>query len=135
MVRLTWLAIIVSSAATACTDNSVGPSGVIGGTWQLVSIQRNGSDPISVANPSRYTLRLDEDGRVRVMSDCNSCGGSYTLSGSTLAFTPLACTRAFCGEASLDSIYSRALDGTSTVSVNDSTLSITGGGVTLQFKR
>jgi heat shock protein HslJ len=135
MIRFTWLAIVATAITMACTDNSIGPSDAVGGAWQLVSIQRNGSNPITVADPSRYTLQLDADGRVRVKSDCNSCGGSYTLSGSALQFSPLACTRAFCGEASLDSIYSQALDGTKTVSVNDSTLTLTGNGATLQFKR
>jgi heat shock protein HslJ len=107
---------------------------VIGATWQLVSIQRDGSDPITVADPSRYTLQLDADGRARVKSDCNSCGGSYTLTGSTLQFGPLACTKAFCGDTSLDSVYSQALDGTKTVSISDSTLTIAGGGVTLKFR-
>jgi heat shock protein HslJ len=107
---------------------------MIGGTWQLVSIQRNGTDPISVADASRYTLQLDSDDRVRVKSDCNSCGGSYTLTGSTLQFSPLACTKVFCGDTSLDSVYSRALDGTMTVSISHSTLTIAGGGVTLTFR-
>jgi heat shock protein HslJ len=135
MVRLSWLTIIVAAAAIGCADNSVAPSDAIGGTWQLVSIQRPGTDPISVADASRYTLQLDEDGRARVKSDCNSCGGSYTLSGSTLAFSPLACTKVFCGDTSLDAVYSQALDGTKTVSVDDSKLIVTGGGVTLQFRR
>jgi heat shock protein HslJ len=134
MIRWTWLKIIIAATATACTDNSVAPSDVIGGTWQLVSIQRNGSDPITVADPSRYTLQLDSDGRVRVKSDCNSCGGSYTLTGSTLQFSPLACTKVFCGDTSLDSVYSPALDGTKTVSISDSTLTIAGRGVTLKFR-
>lgn len=105
MIRWTWLAIIVAAAATACTDNSLIPSDMIGGTWQLVSIQRNGTDPMTVADASRYTLQLDSDGRVRLKSDCNSCGGSYTLTGSTLQFSPLACTKVFCGDTSLDSVY------------------------------
>jgi heat shock protein HslJ len=135
MTRWTWLTIIIAAAATACTDNSLAPSDVIVGMWQLVSIQRNGSDPITVADPSRYTLQLlDSDGRVRVKSDCNSCGGSYTLTGSTLQFSPLACTKVFCGDTSLDSFYSQALDGTKTVSISDSTLTIAGGGVTLKFR-
>ena len=135
MVRLTWLTVIVAAAAMACADNSIGPSDVIGNTWRLVSIQRDGSNPITVPDPSRYTLQLDDNGRVGAKSDCNSCGGSYTLSGSTLQFSPLACTKAFCGNASLDSVYSQALDGTKTVSVSDSNLTLTGGGVTLRFTR
>src|SRR5262245_53812276 len=135
MNRWTWLIVIVAAAAMGCTDSSLAPSDVIGATWQLVSIQRDGSDPINVADPSRYTLQLDSGGRARVKSDCNSCGGSYTLTGSTLQFGPLACTKVFCGDTSLDSVYSQALDGTKTVSISDSTLTIAGGGVTLKFRQ
>jgi hypothetical protein len=34
----------------------------------------------------------------------------------------------------MDSVYSRALDGTKTVSISRSTLTIAGGGVTLKFR-
>jgi heat shock protein HslJ len=129
------MALIVAAAALGCTDNSLAPSDAVGGTWELISIQQDGSNPITVENSSRYRLQLDEDGRTRVVSDCNSCGGSYTLSGSSLELTPLTCTKVFCGDTSLDAVYSQALAGSKTVSVSDSQMTLTGGGVTLQFKR
>src|SRR5262245_13119278 len=130
MIRWTWLTLIVAVAAIACTDNSLAPSDVIGNTWQLVSIQRHGSDPIPRAERPRCALQLVALGRVRVKLDCNAAGVSYPLTGSTLQCSPLACTRAFGGDTSLDSVYSQALDVTKTVSISDSTLTIAGGGVT-----
>jgi heat shock protein HslJ len=75
--------------AAGCTENLTAPLDVVGGTWQLVSIKQGDADPIVVDNPSRYTLRLNEDGRAAVKSDCNSCGGSYTFDNATVAFAPL----------------------------------------------
>ena len=89
------MAIAAALAAAACSSQPLVPSDIVGGTWQLHSIHENGSDLISVAAPSRYTLQLQGNGHVAVTNDCNSCGGSYTLSGSSLTVSQMACTRAF----------------------------------------
>lgn len=130
-MRTMLLGFAVGVIAVGCAGNPVEPSDVSGREWRLMSIQRFGNNPVVVENPSRYTLRLDEDGRAAVRSDCNTCGSSYTLNGSSLKRDPLACTRVFCGDASLDSQYragarrheknelksfSRALDNISIVS-------------------
>jgi heat shock protein HslJ len=131
---LRMMMVLVAAIAVSCTENTVAPANPTGTSWQLVSIQQSGSAAIT-APASRYTLRFGDDGRVSVRSDCNSCGGSYTLAGSSMAIGPLACTRAFCGDASLDHTYSTALDGTKTIAVSESEMTITGGGVTLRFTR
>jgi heat shock protein HslJ len=137
MVRAFFMAMAIAAAMTvaACRSQPLVPSDIVGGTWQLSSIHENGSDLIRVVAPSRYTLQLEEQGHVAVTNDCNSCGGSYTLSGSSLTLSRMACTRAFCGDASLDQSYSRALEGAATVSVNGSEMTINGNGVTLVFTR
>jgi heat shock protein HslJ len=129
------MAIAAAMTAAACSSQPLVPSDIVGGTWQLHSIHENGSDLISVALPSRYTLQYLDDGHIAVTNDCNSCGGSYMLSGSSLTLSQLACTRAFCGEASLDQSYSRALEGATSASVNGSEMIINGNGVTLVFLR
>jgi heat shock protein HslJ len=102
---------------------------------RLPAAHLNGSDLISVVEPLRYTLRLQEGGHVAVKSDCNSGGGSYTLSGSSLTLSQVACTKVFCCDRSLDQPYSRALEGETTVSVNGSEMTINGNGATLVFTR
>jgi heat shock protein HslJ len=129
------IAIAAALTAAACSAQPLVPSDIVGGTWQLHSIHENGSDLISVAVPSRYTLQFQHDGHIAVTNDCNSCGGSYMLSGSSLTLSQMACTRAFCGDASLDQSYSRALEAATTVSVNGSEMTINGNGVTLIFTR
>ncbi len=137
MERPFFMAMAIAAAVTAaaCSSQPLVPSDIVGGTWQLRSIHENGSDLISVAAPSRYTLQLQGGSHVAVTNDCNSCGGSYTLSGSSLTLSQMACTRAFCGDASLDQSYSRALEGATTVSVNGSEMTLNGNGVTLVFTR
>ena len=118
----------------ACGDNPVGPSDVVQRNWQLVAMQQPGGTPTAVDNPSRYTLRLEDNGRLRVMADCNSCGGSYSLDGSSVEFQSVACTRAFCGAASLDTVFVRALEGARTISIDDDEMTLRGSGATLRFR-
>ncbi len=135
MVRANWVIIAVAAATLGCDDNVVGPSDVVAHVWQLVALEQEGSSPVVVPDPSRYTLRLEQDGRVAVRSDCNSCGGSYAIAGTSLTIAPLACTRVFCGEASLDSAFTRALEGTTTVAAGASEMTISGNGRVLRFRR
>ena len=116
---------------TACDDNPLAPSDIVGGTWRLVSLQASGSSPVVVDDPTRYTLEFGGDGRLGVKSDCNSCGSTYSLSGSSLDVEPLACTKVFCGDGSLDARFSATLEQAQRVSLDDGEMVIEGGGVTL----
>jgi heat shock protein HslJ len=128
------LAAIACVLVVACDDNQVAPSTIVGGSWELMSIQTGGGAPVMIAAPDRYTAQFGDDGRVAVKSDCNSCGGSYSLAGSNLTVGPLACTKVFCGERSFDSQFTAALDGTGTASVDDNELVVRSGDVTLRFE-
>ena len=135
MTRAVLVALAVITMA-ACDDSPSAPSDVLGQTWQLVSLQRDGSDLIFAPDPTKFTLRLEEGGRAAVKADCNSCGGSYSMNGSTLEFSAIACTKIACQNAGpFDSDFALALEGPKTVSVNDTELTISGSGVTLRFKR
>jgi heat shock protein HslJ len=122
-------------AAGACDDAPAGPSPAIEGTWRLISLQRAGSAPVQVADPTRYTVRFDEDGGVGVRSDCNSCGGLYELAGSTLAVHDVACTLVACAPPTLDPEFVAALEAARAVTVEDGESVIEGGGWTLRFVR
>lgn len=135
MRQMSRLALIPGIAAAACSVDVTGPSDIVSRTWHLMSLQQENSDPIDVGGSSRYTLTLDHDGRAAVRSDCNTCSGTYTLDGSALELGQMACTKVFCGDASLDPQYVRALEGSKTVSVDGSELTLTGGGITLRFRQ
>ena len=130
------MAIVIAAAlVAACDETPSAPSDVVSRTWQLGSLQQDGSDPVVVADPSSYTLRLGDDGRVGVKSDCNSCSSAYALneSSSTIEIGRLTCTLVACRQGSLDPRFAQALEGSKTVTQDGSQLTLRGGGVTLRF--
>jgi heat shock protein HslJ len=104
------LAIVAVSALAGCGSEGVtSPSALEGQTWRLTRLERQGQAAVSITNPDQYTLMFNEDQRLGARSDCNQCGGSYELRGTSFAVGALACTKAFCGEQSFDSDYSSIL--------------------------
>jgi heat shock protein HslJ len=88
-----------------------------GTAWQLVKIvsmdDRQGSRRPD--DPSRYTLRLDRDGRASLQLDCNRAMGRWQVRPSadpgngSFRFGPLASTKAFCPPPSLGEELGRQL--------------------------
>jgi heat shock protein HslJ len=131
---VTALLCLVAIGLTACDDAEFDPGRVTGVEWRLESLQRP-DGAVLPADPGRYTLSLAADGSARVRSDCNSCGGRYTLSGSSLAVDALGCTRVFCGDDSLDQPFVRALQAARSVDGDESRLVVSGTEGTLRFTR
>jgi len=79
---------------------------LVGPTWALVRIQSMGGEVYVPSQPGDFTLRFTADGQVDVRADCNRGHGSWTGDGrSGLTFGPLATTRAYCGDESLDARF------------------------------
>jgi heat shock protein HslJ len=107
----------------------------LAGTWQLVSIQPFGQTEQATPSAASYSLTF-ADGRLSTRADCNSCGGTFAISGQTLTAGPaLACTRAACPTMEFESIYTRLLSGDSTVTVSDGSLLLSSGRGVLRFTR
>jgi heat shock protein HslJ len=82
-----------------------------------------------------YTLAF-ADGRVSLRADCNSCGGTYTLSGDMVTLGPnLACTRAACPTMEFEATYLGVLSGDATATLSGSRLVLTSPRGTLSFSR
>lgn len=128
----TILLMALALSTLAC-DNPLEPSDILDRSWRLVSIERAALPPIVVDDPSRYTLRLESD-RALVQSDCNSCNGAMSLEDEMLQIGPLACTRAFCGDESLDPLFQVSLDGMHRVFLSGSELRLQRAGQTLRFR-
>lgn len=90
---------------------------------------------VEIAEPARFTARFGEDGRLTLRADCNSCGGTFRLEGKAVAAGPLACTRAFCALAPLDTQFVGILDGRSSVDVEDGRLILRSDRGSLVFVR
>ena len=128
------MTIALAAAASGCgSDGVTDPSAVQGVTWRLVRLEPQGEPAVTVASPDRYTLAFNEDKRLGVRSDCNQCGGTYELKDGDFTVGPLACTKAFCGEQSLDSDYSSILSEAHTLETNDGALIVRSSRGTLRF--
>ena len=62
-----------------------GTAGFPGGAWQWQSTHHADGSTIVAADPSRYTITFQSDGRVMIRADCNTVLGSYTVSGTELS--------------------------------------------------
>jgi heat shock protein HslJ len=103
--------------------------------WQLVSIEPVGRPAVTVADPSRYTVRFGSDGSVAARVDCNRCGGRYRVEGSALTVNPaLACTRAACPLPALGDQFTAALTSVGSYTQRESELELVYAGGTLRFR-
>lgn len=85
------------------------PALILGRTWRWIGTQTP-VEYIAAADPERYTLLLEENGRARIRFDCNRGGGNYEISGHTLKLDRLFSTRMGCPPDSQDAVFARQLE-------------------------
>ena len=109
----------------SCSDSPIGPDNLqsVQGSWELQSFQIAGG-ATGIVEPGFYTADFAADGRVSARADCNRCSASYSAAGTNLEIGSLACTRAYCGDASLFDDYVAALDGATSFERSSSSLVI-----------
>ena len=127
-------ALVALVAATGCDDSPTSPSELMGRMWRLVAIEPASGSSTVVIDPSRYWIEFISDTRISVGADCNTCSGGYTLSGTNVSISPLACTRAFCGEASLDIVFMQSLTEAKTLTLDSQLLEIRSDARTLKLR-
>ena len=74
------------------------PNALVGPTWQWTGTIV-GTQPTTVADPSRYTITFAADGTAAIQADCNRVTAQYTVAGSSLSIIPGASTMAFCPDS------------------------------------
>ncbi len=141
-----WLGAVVLGGAIlatgACTSTpesptigTISPQG-LAGTWRLELLQPFGQGAVLTPAGTAYTLTLTSTGTLSAQADCNTCSAGYTLVGDSLTVSSLlACTRAACGSASFEAIYTRILAGESTVGISGSTMALVSSRGLLRFNR
>lgn len=132
LVLLVVLLLTVSAAG--CDENPISPTPIRDVTWKLETIERTGAATITIPNPEQFTLRFEDNGNLAVRADCNSCGGRYTLDGSSLSIGSVACTLIACPVPGLDTTFTQALGNVRSVTATEGHLTITGTGFTLRFR-
>ena len=88
-----------------------------GTSWQLVSIESvaPAEEPsITVDDPAKYTVTFGDDGRAAFQVDCNRGNSSWQAQAAapdsgSLTFGPIALTRMFCPQPSVDAAVAAAL--------------------------
>jgi heat shock protein HslJ len=141
-------ALLLSVLTVACSDSPAMPTSPtaargslaltasqISGAWTLTSIQVAGQGAQPVPAGASYTLNF-ADSRFSVRADCNTCVGTYGISGSTVTLGPaLACTRAACPTMQFEATYTNLLSVDATARLTADTLILTSPSGALSFTR
>lgn len=80
------------------------------GLWRLERLAKVGQAPVEPSASDRFSAEFTSD-RVLLVADCNRCSGSYTAGAGTLSVGPMACTRAACQSAPLDTDFAMLVSG------------------------
>jgi heat shock protein HslJ len=122
MKKITILAVffLLAVLLAACGGNSE----VVGTTWQWEAFQDTaGINDITVSDPEKYTLTINQDGTANIQADCNQVTWAYELGVSQLSFdTTGPSTLAMCAEDSLDQQFLERLGQTATFVIEDGIL-------------
>jgi heat shock protein HslJ len=102
-------AILVSAAAAALAGSATASDPLVGTTWRLVSIDSMSDEQptTTIDDPAKYTVTFGADGRAAFQVDCNRGNGSWTAAAAasdsgSLNFGPIALTKMFCPQPSVD---------------------------------
>jgi len=129
-------ALFTTALAVSCGDTSTGPTEApLQGAWRLQVLQATGDTRQTISEPERFTAEFLADGALHVRADCNRCNGTYTLSGRSLTVSALACTRAACQLAELESAFTRLLQGATGAESLPDTLQLSGPSGALVLRR
>jgi len=105
------------------------------GGWQLVSLQEAGGPVVAAPAPESFTAEFRADGRLHVQADCNVCNTSYEAGPGSLEVGLMACTRAYCASAPLDTTYVSLLGDSTSWTVEDARLELRSASGVLRFER
>ncbi len=100
-----------------------------------MSIEPSAGPAVTVADPSRYTVRFGADGALSARVDCNRCAGRYRVAGASLTVNPaMACTLAACAPPSLGDQFAAALTSVSGYVQREGELELVYAGGTLRLR-
>jgi len=132
-----WSVAILAIAASACGTSLTGPDPVAfeDVTWKLESFAYADGTSVTIENPEAFTALFTSDDRLHIQADCNVCNGSFASEDASIAVSLLACTKAYCSSAPLDTDYTSALQGATAIATRDGRLLLSSPDVTLTFGR
>lgn len=116
------LGLIFLISLSACGNQRIGAD-IVDISWQWTSLSEK--EPASqsvVPNPENYTITFSGDGSISIQADCNVVNGSFSGEGTALTFTLGPSTLAFCGEESLDLMFTELLSTVESYSIKNDLL-------------
>jgi heat shock protein HslJ len=105
------------------------------GEWQLVSLQRAGQEAVDAPAGHRFSADFQADGRVGLVADCNRCSAGYTAGAESLEVGLMACTRAYCSTAPLDTDFAGLVSAARRWSLAGEQLQLSSEAGTLRLRR
>jgi heat shock protein HslJ len=100
-IALGFLLLLPSLVAGPATPTAT-TSGIPPVIWELVRFRERDRVPVTITEPSRYTVQFLPAGRLLARLDCHHGRGSYTAAAGVLALTPLMLTTAVCSPDAAD---------------------------------
>jgi heat shock protein HslJ len=117
-------------ALSACAGSGVAPGGIAGSTWELVEFQSS-DDAQGTTRPApgqRYSVTFGVHGSASFQLNCNRGSARWTAApaagSGALTFGPVAMTRAFCPQPSLDTRLAQHLEFVRSYIIRDGVLSM-----------
>lgn len=120
-----WTACSHSKAAAGATSNSTSenPSLLYDKDWRLVSMQGELVDTAGMHRiPAIHFGKSDH--RVSGNGGCNGMGGTYTVTGDKLHFSPLISTKMACPNLDVENKYFKLLDQATRFEVSEGRLEL-----------
>lgn len=112
------------------------PASALTGTWQMVSLQKAGQDRQPAPAGVRLTADFGADGNVLLQADCNVCRAGYEAGpDGQLKVGPLACTRAYCSSAPVDTDFAGLVGAADLARVSGNELALTSAAGSLLMSR
>ncbi len=106
------------------------------GTWQMVSLQRTGQAQVPAPAGVALSAEFRADGQLLVQADCNVCRASYEAGAEgALKVSPMACTRAYCTSAPVDTDFAALVGSARQAMVGEHALGLTSEAGSVLMRR
>jgi len=105
----TVILVAAAAAALAGCGSATASDPLVGTTWRLASIESMSDEQptTTIDDPAKYTVTFGAGARAAFQVDCNRGNGSWTAAAAasdsgSLNFGPIALTKMFCPQPSVD---------------------------------
>lgn len=127
---------LLPSAAVLQDGATSRPTSALTGMWQMVSLQKAGQAQQPAPAGVQLTADFRTDGKVALKADCNVCNAGYEVGpDGQLKVGPMACTRAYCSSAPMDTDFAGLVGAAELASIKGDTLSLTSDAGTVLMQR